>query len=95
MPEICRFYGIIIAMYYNDHAPPHFHARYGKHRAIISIEGLMLLEGDLPPQALENGAGMGVRQTQGTGGGLGVGQKYDAIETDIPSGIAANGALIC
>jgi len=29
MPEICRFYGIIIAMFYDDHNPPHFHARHG------------------------------------------------------------------
>ncbi len=28
MPEICRFLGIVIAMYHNDHAPPHFHAKY-------------------------------------------------------------------
>ncbi len=41
VPEISRFFGIIIAMYYNDHAPPHFHARYGSERAIIAIESLM------------------------------------------------------
>jgi hypothetical protein len=32
MPEICRFLGIVIAMYYNDHEPPHFHAYYGEYR---------------------------------------------------------------
>ena len=40
VPEISRFFGIIIAMYYNDHAPPHFHVRYGGERALIGIETL-------------------------------------------------------
>lgn len=52
MPELSRFFGIIIAMYYNDHAPPHFHARYGNHKAIIDIETLALIEGSLPARAL-------------------------------------------
>lgn len=52
MPEICRFFGIIIAMYYNDHAPPHFHARYGGQKAVIDIETLALIEGNLSPRAL-------------------------------------------
>ena len=37
MPEISRFFGMIIAMFYDDHAPPHFHVRYGDQRAIIAI----------------------------------------------------------
>jgi len=40
VPEISRFFGIIMAMFYNDHTPPHFHARYGDQRAIISIDPL-------------------------------------------------------
>ncbi|WP_142849220.1 DUF4160 domain-containing protein [Telmatospirillum sp. J64-1] len=52
MPEISRFFGIIIAMYYNDHAPPHFHVRYGGQKAIIEIETLALMEGNLSPRAL-------------------------------------------
>jgi hypothetical protein len=40
MPEISRFFGIIIAMYYNDHPPPHFHVRYGEQKAIIAIPSL-------------------------------------------------------
>lgn len=35
MPEISRFFGIVIRMFYNDHAPPHFHAEYGEHEALI------------------------------------------------------------
>lgn len=52
MPEISRFFGIVIAMFYNDHAPPHFHVRYGNERALIGIESLIVLEGRLSPRAL-------------------------------------------
>jgi hypothetical protein len=52
MPEICRFLGIVISMFYADHSPPHFHARYGEHRAIIDIESSTLLSGSLPPRPL-------------------------------------------
>ena len=50
MPEISRFFGIIIAMYYDDHAPPHFHVRYGDQKAIIAIPSLALLHGRLSPR---------------------------------------------
>jgi uncharacterized protein DUF4160 len=40
-------------MYFNDHAPPHFHARYGEFEATIEIDGLAVLEGQLPSRALE------------------------------------------
>jgi hypothetical protein len=40
MPEISRFFGIIIRMYFNDHIPPHFHADYGEHSIEITIETL-------------------------------------------------------
>ena len=52
MPEISRFFGIIIAMFYDDHAPPHFHVRYGDQRAIIAIETFGILRGRLSPRAL-------------------------------------------
>ncbi len=52
MPEISRFFGIIIAMFYNDHAPPHFHVRYGEQRAIIGIDSLTVLGGKLSPRGL-------------------------------------------
>jgi hypothetical protein len=51
MPELARFYGIIIQMYFADHPPPHFHAIYGGHKAVIDIETLALIEGQLPPRA--------------------------------------------
>ena len=52
MPEISRFFGIIIAMYYNDHHPPHFHAKYGDNRASFTISDLKILEGNLPKRAV-------------------------------------------
>ena len=52
MPEISRFYGISIYMYYNDHNPPHFHAIYGEYEALIEIENLSILAGKLPARAL-------------------------------------------
>lgn len=48
MPEVSRFLGIVIAMYFKDHAPPHFHAKYGSQRAAFSIEELKMIEGQLP-----------------------------------------------
>lgn len=52
MPEISRFFGIIITMNYSDHAPPHFHARYGGDQAIIEIETLRVLGGRLSPRVM-------------------------------------------
>ena len=52
MPEISRFYGIIIKMYFADHAPPHFHAEYAEHEARVAIDSLALLSGQLPPRAM-------------------------------------------
>ena len=52
MPEICRFLGIVITMYYNDHDPPHFHVRYGESRATFAIDALKLLDGQLPPRVV-------------------------------------------
>jgi Domain of unknown function (DUF4160) len=50
MPEISRFFGIIIRMYIEDHNPPHFHAFYNEHKALFSIGPLELIEGELPPR---------------------------------------------
>lgn len=52
MPTISEFFGILIMMYFNDHAPPHFHARYGEFEALIQISPIAVLKGDLPPRAL-------------------------------------------
>lgn len=52
MPTISTFYGILIQMYWNDHAPPHFHALYGEFEALVSIQTLAVMEGTLPRRAL-------------------------------------------
>lgn len=51
MPEISRFYGIVIKMYYNNHAPPHFHAEYGRVEMLVGIDTLAVIAGKLPPRA--------------------------------------------
>jgi hypothetical protein len=52
MPEIARFYGIVIKMFYEDHNPPHFHAIYGEYEVLIDISTLAVFAGNLPPRAL-------------------------------------------
>ena len=52
VPRISAFYGIVIAMYYRDHHPPHFHAIYGEYEAQIAIETFEPLAGELPPRAI-------------------------------------------
>lgn len=52
MPELSRFYGIVIFMYFNDHPPPHFHAKYGEHKAKFEIATGRMLDGGLPKRSL-------------------------------------------
>lgn len=52
VPTISRFYGIVIRMYFSDHAPPHFHAVYGGQEAVITIASGELLRGRMPDRAL-------------------------------------------
>ena len=52
MPEISRFFGIVIQMYCNDHNPPHFHAFYAGEEALIDIHQLTVFAGKLSPRAL-------------------------------------------
>lgn len=51
MPEIAKFYGIIIKLFFGDHPPPHFHAIYGEHMGLFNLETLEMIEGDLPSRA--------------------------------------------
>ena len=53
MPEISRFFGIVISLYYDDHLPPHFHARSSGDEAVIAIATQDVLRGWLPFRALE------------------------------------------
>ena len=52
MPEICRFLGISVIMYFNDHNPPHFHVKYNEYRAVLEIGSSRVIEGEVPPRVL-------------------------------------------
>ncbi len=52
MPELSRFFGIVICMFYSDHEPAHFHAIYGEYEALIEVETLAIFRGSLPRRAL-------------------------------------------
>lgn len=51
MPTISSFYGIIIQMYYGDHAPPHIHVSYSGHKAVIDFQTMTITKGTLPRRA--------------------------------------------
>ena len=51
MPEVSRFYGIVITFNFDDHLPPHFHARYGEFAMSLTIDGLLVMKGSLPKRA--------------------------------------------
>ncbi|MBK1693937.1 transcriptional regulator [Chromatium weissei] len=53
MPTISMFYGILIQMFWDEHAPPHFHATYGEYKATIDIYALTIREGALPRRATQ------------------------------------------
>lgn len=52
MPEISRFFGIVIQMYFDEHLPPHFHALYNGEEAQIGIDPILVLNGQLPARAV-------------------------------------------
>lgn len=52
MPVISVFYGIVIQMFWSDHAPPHFHALYAEHEVLIDIQTLEVMKGSMPRRAL-------------------------------------------
>ncbi|OAV72255.1 hypothetical protein Barb4_00043 [Bacteroidales bacterium Barb4] len=52
MPEICRFFGIIITMFADDHNPPHFHIKYGDYQAIFTIDK-EIIKGEIPGRAVK------------------------------------------
>ncbi len=53
MPEISRFYGIVVYMFFNDHNPPHFKVKYGEFEANIRVSNGEILNGDLPISKLK------------------------------------------
>ena len=87
MPEIIRFFGIIIAMFYNDHAPPHFHARYGEQRAIIGIDSLTVLGGRLSPRVLGLVMEWASLHQEGAAGRLATGRATGAAQVHRAIGV--------
>jgi hypothetical protein len=55
MPEISRFFGISIKMFFGDHVPSHFNAEYGEFKAQINIKSYDIIAGELPPRAGNGG----------------------------------------
>ncbi len=51
MPEISRFFGMVVTMFFNDHDPPHFHVRHGSRKGRFGINEINMIEGDLGPRA--------------------------------------------
>ena len=52
MPTISVFYGIVIQMFWRDHASPHFHALYAEHEALIALRDFIVIRGSLPRRAM-------------------------------------------
>lgn len=52
MPTLSQFFGIVIQMFWREHAPPHFHALYAEHEALIDIRTLDVIGGKLPRRAM-------------------------------------------
>jgi len=52
MPELSRFLGMVISIYFDDHNPPHFHVEYNDNEALISIDDLSVMKGNLPPRVM-------------------------------------------
>jgi Domain of unknown function (DUF4160) len=70
MPEISRFYGIVLQIYFGDHPPPHFHARYAGHAIKIDIETLSAIEGQLPARAMGLVIDVGAAPSTGIAGSI-------------------------
>lgn len=52
MPEVSRFFGIVIRMFFDEHPPPHFHADYAEYTAVVGVQPIEVLQTSLPPRAL-------------------------------------------
>lgn len=88
MPELSRFYGIAIKMYYNDHNPPHFHAEYGSSQMVVDVGTLAVIGGRLPPRATglvmgnRTGYGMGNPTSTRAEDCLGTGSQFGTAESN-------------
>lgn len=83
MPEVSRFFGIVINMYADEHPPTHFHATYGEHTALIAVETFEVREGFLPNRQLrmvEGWAALHQEELQANWERLQAGEKAVRIE---------------
>ena len=82
MPEICRFYGIVIKMYFADHAPPHFHAEYAEHEVRIAIDSLAVIFRQITASGDGTGSRMGNAPPAGPLGAVG---ERETVGTTSPA----------
>ena len=87
MPTISTFYGILIQMFWSDHAPPHFPSLYAEHEALIDIRTLDIAEGEIPPSGSRLDSGMGAGSSRRTHGELGAMRTQSATPQDSPLAI--------
>ena len=87
MPEISRFYGIIIRVYYRDHPPAHFHAIYGEYEALVEVETGRIYRGELPRTAGELVNRWRETPRCRTDGRLESSSGFSTHSTDCPAGL--------
>ena len=80
MPELRRFYGIIIRMFWEDHPPPHFHAAYGNNEALVDILTDQIIAGSLPLGRAQSGQTVDRIASRRVVGGLGACQNLAAAK---------------
>ena len=85
MPRICEFFGITIFMYFNDHAPPHFHAEYGEFEALYTVDTIEVLRGGLPRRAHSMVVEWTTLHRLELKANLGSGTKRQTINKDCPA----------
>ena len=87
MPTISIFYGIVIQMVWADHAPPHFHALYTEHEALIGIRTLDVMRGQPAPASTRARPRMGDAASRRIGGGLDAMRVHATAEEDRAPGL--------
>jgi hypothetical protein len=94
MPEVSRFYGIVIKIFYDDHNPPHFHADYGEYEVLVSINTLAIMGGRLPARAFGMVAEWASLSSAGTPCGMGEGEAAPAPCPDSTALVNVTGSRI-
>jgi Domain of unknown function (DUF4160) len=82
MPEVSRFYGIVIRIFYDDHNPPHFHAEYGEYEVLVAIQSLAIPRGWPARSCARDGDGMGLLASARALGSMGASEPAPAATQD-------------